>query len=466
MAGWFDRLRKRPRASHERQQLSFGDQDSVQLPASESPNAADCPTTFPRFRSTAGDQLAERHGTAGMHFRLRNAYTPSQPVTDRRRFAGRSHILSSLIRAIEDERLHAVVYGERGIGKTSSMHVVAQAARDARYIAPYVSCGPSSTFDETFRVIAAELPLLFHAQFGPTSAEAERNATFTDLLPETEISVRVASDLLARITGTRVVVFLDEFDRVEAVQFRRHIAEFIKNLSDRAVRVQFVIAGVADNLTDLIENIPSIQRAIFALEVPRMSESETTDLIRNGEAPSGLRFEAPAVRLITDIAQGLPYLASLLSHHAGLATIERGRTNVTGADVVEACREAVAEFRGRVSKRSQLKLVAVTRDYPNRRLAALAQAAPLHGGSFELADLVALAPSETVGSLKALLDELVETALLAETADDDFGRRFRFREESVQTYLWLLVALEQLKASRLAGARASAEVAEPVVAAT
>ena len=264
-----------------------------------------------------------------------------------------------------------------------------------------------------------------------------------------------------------MVVFLDEFDRVEAVEFRRHIAEFIKNLSDRAVRVQFVIAGVADNLTDLIENIPSIQRAIFALEVPRMSEAETTDLIRNGEAPSGLRFEAPAVRLITDIAQGLPYLASLLSHHAGLASIESGRTNVTGADVVEACREAVSEFKGRVSKRSQLKLAAVTRDHPNRMLAALAQAAPLHGGSFELADLAALAPSETVAGVKALLDELVEIALLAEAADVDFGRRFRFREESVQTYLWLLVALEQLNAGRLPGApRAGAEAAQPVVAAS
>ena len=164
VAGWFDRFRVRPRPVQARQQPSLGDQDVAQFPTrSESPSAAaaERPATFPRFRSTAGDQLAERHGNASLHLRLRNAYTPSQPVTDRRLFAGRSHILRSLIRAIEDERLHAVVYGERGIGKTSSMHVVAQAARDARYIAPYVSCGPSSTFDETFprdrRRVAAAL---------------------------------------------------------------------------------------------------------------------------------------------------------------------------------------------------------------------------------------------------------------------------------------------------------------------
>ena len=65
---------------------------------------------------------------------FRTAFTPSQPVVERRLFAGRTGTLTTLIRAIEDERLHVIVYGERGIGKTSLMHVLAEAARDARYL--------------------------------------------------------------------------------------------------------------------------------------------------------------------------------------------------------------------------------------------------------------------------------------------------------------------------------------------
>ena len=42
---------------------------------------------------------------------------------------------------------------------------------------------------------------------------------------------------VVRLVGTRVLVILDEYDRVVDVNFRREVAELIKNLSDRAARV-------------------------------------------------------------------------------------------------------------------------------------------------------------------------------------------------------------------------------------
>ena len=83
---------------------------------------------------------------------------------------------------------------------------------------------------------------------------------------------------------------LDEFDRVESADFRLGIAEFLKNLSDRSIRVQLLIAGVAANLTELLEHIPSIQRSIFALQIPRMTEAEVRQLIKIGEDTSNTGF--------------------------------------------------------------------------------------------------------------------------------------------------------------------------------
>src|SRR6185436_6856799 len=97
--------------------------------------------------------------------------------------AGREGVLKTIIRSIEDQRLHVVIYGERGIGKTSLMHVLTQAAGDARYIVIYTSCGAHSNFDETFRAAAAEIPLLFHSGFSPTTAQAEKGTTLANLLP-------------------------------------------------------------------------------------------------------------------------------------------------------------------------------------------------------------------------------------------------------------------------------------------
>ena len=157
--------------------------------------------------------------------KLLEYFTPSQPVSDRKRFAGRSDVLSSVIRAIEEQRLHVIVYGERGLGKTSVMHVLTQAAREARYLVVYVSCGADSSFDEVFRTVAAHVPMLFHSTVGPTSPEVEKGKTLAELLTSTPISPRMASDMLAKVVGTRVVVVLDEFDRSHSKEFRQNIAE-------------------------------------------------------------------------------------------------------------------------------------------------------------------------------------------------------------------------------------------------
>ena len=74
-----------------------------------------------------------------------------------------------------------------------------------------------------------------------------------DLLPAGPLSPRLVADLFAKLTGTRLLVVLDEFDVCESPDFRRNIAELIKNLSDRSIRTQLVIAGVAADLTELVQ---------------------------------------------------------------------------------------------------------------------------------------------------------------------------------------------------------------------
>ncbi len=282
---------------------------------------------FPRFQSTAGDHLDPRTADkfAVVRAKLRNAYTPAQPVTDRRMFSGRTKVLTTLIRSIEDQRLHTVIYGERGIGKTSLLHVLAQTAHDARYLVVYVTCGARSEFDETFRAIAANIPLIYHSAYGPTSVEGERGDTLVDILPPDAITVRSAVDTMAKIEGTRVLVILDEYDRAGSEDFRRSIAELLKSLSDQSVRVQFLIAGVAANLTELVENVPSIQRNIFAMQVPKMTASEIRSVVKNGEGAADLNFDNGAIHAIIARCIGFPYLASLISHRAALVAVDQNR---------------------------------------------------------------------------------------------------------------------------------------------
>ena len=413
-------------------------------PASNSARAQpDEKKAFPKFHSTAGDQYDARGGDgfAAARIKLRGAYTPAQPIVDRRMFAGRTKVLTGLISALEDERLHTVIYGERGLGKTSLLHVLTQTAREARYLVIYVTCGAASNFDEMMRSVAEGIPLRYHVDFGPTTPEAERGDTFLTLLPTEPIGVRLAGDILAKVTGTRVLVVLDEFDRAQSPDFRRAIAELVKSLSDRSVRVQLVIAGVAANLNELVSNVPSIQRSISALQVPKMTAGEIRELIKNGEPVTGITFDEGAVHAIISRAIGFPYLASLLSHRAGLNAIDRATDTVTAEDVSQATADAVSEALGRISKRSQQQISQRVDAGALGALGALAGAAQSTGGVFTPEDISAQhADPANVAAAKVLVNRLAEQDVLIETKEDEFGKSYRFKEESVPTYLWLLAA--------------------------
>jgi Cdc6-like AAA superfamily ATPase len=443
---WIDKLnpwrpRQRTRAAEDAEQPQY-----IWRPAPAAAVRREQGQPFPRFQSTAGDHLDPRTADrfAMVRAKLRNAYTPAQPVTDRRMFSGRTKVLTALIRSIEDQRLHTVIYGERGIGKTSLLHVLAQAAAEARYLVVYVTCGARSEFDETFRAIAANIPLMYHNAYGPTTMEGERGDTLAELLGPEPITVRSAVDTLAKIEGTRVLVILDEYDRSGSEDFRRSIAELLKSLSDQSVRVQFLIAGVAANLTELVANVPSIQRNIYAMQMPKMTAAEIRSIVKNGEGVAELEFDDAAIHAIIARCIGFPYLASLISHRAALVAVDRNRLNITADDVGTATSEAVNEFKDRITRRSQMQIAEQVRKGRLAALGALAGAAQSTGGWFTLEEITAVhAEPSGIAEAKAAADRMAAERTLIEARDDEFGRAYRFLEASVPIYLWLLAARGQ-----------------------
>jgi Cdc6-like AAA superfamily ATPase len=419
------------------------------------------PVPFPQFRATASDQLGAQAGSALARTRMKllESFTPSQPVSDRKRFAGRSDVLTSVIRALEEQRLHVVVYGDRGLGKTSLMHVLTQAARDARYLVVYVSCGADSNFDEIFRTVASYIPMLFLSTVGPTSPEVEKGKTLAAVLPSTAISPRISSDILAKVVGTRIVVVLDEFDRCVSEEFRQNVAELIKNLSDRLVRVQIVIAGVAGNLTELLEHIPSIQRNLFAVQVPWMPASEIATLINNGADLCGLSFDEDAGNAVVSAAHGSPYLATLIGHHAGLNALDQHRVRVGIADVLAAISSAALEFLGRMSGQVRSRLKGYARGDMASLLGVVAGASLLSGGTFRKEDLWASAASaEKARRCEAIVAELVSSGILLEIKSEAVSV-YEFAEDGVAAYLWLLSVESKLTETQSLASSSSGETA-------
>lgn len=410
--------------------------------------AAQVGSRLPKFKSTATDHL-DRRGRSTfdeMRTRLYSAFSASQPMTDPRSFAGRTEVLEKLIRATEDLRLHTVLYGERGLGKTSLLLMLAQAAREARYLVVYISCGTRSAFEEVVRSIAARIPLLYCNGVSPNSPEVEAGRTLADLLPPGDISPQAASESLSSIIGTRVLVILDEFDQCQSKEFRLSVAELLKSLSDRSVCLQFLIAGVAANLTELIEHIPSIQRNIFAHQLQRMSSGELRDLIKNGEAITGLRVEQAAANGIIQVANGFPYFACLLICYAGLKALDARRSNVTLDDVFGAIRDAIEQFGGRLSQQSKNQIALFDECGNLESLGRLAGAAQAAGGRFEFEEVQALFPDkEIVGQSKSFIEDLANKKIILLSDDGSEFGILRFKDETAVPYIWFLWAYKHLR---------------------
>lgn len=390
-------------------------------------SAVSSAANLPRFGGLANDLDdvdTANPVRAQLRKRLGRAFPLSQPISELRQFAGRRDLLANVIRSIEEQRMHVVLYGDRGIGKTSLLHIVSLLAQEARYQVRYSSCSQSSTFDETFRAIARDIPLLYFRGADPTSEQVEAGKSLADLLDGRILTPSYFSEVLEGVSGTRLLIILDEFDRADSLEFRQSVAELIKNLSDRGTRVQILIGGVAANLAELIQHIPSIRRNLLGIPVNKMNVDEIEEIIRNGEWVAALKFDTDARAAIVRLSNGSPYLANLIAHHAGSLAVDRKESDVTSGDVSATAKDIVQSLRLRMNENAQRQFDALSAAMPAARLSELAREALDNFGRLSAGASMELA--------KALKDR--------DSKDEwiDADGMIRFGDDTIPLALWLV----------------------------
>ena len=385
----------------------------------------------PSFQTSATDRGAARN--TAIRLRLREAFMPSQPVVSRNLFAGRERLLERIIGYIEDQRSHVVLYGERGIGKTSLLRVLVELARDANYFIAQESCGARTDFDQLARSILRQIPIYYYGAISLVDAQSRERETFHDVVGEEPVTSMQLSRILSNFTGTRLLIILDEFDRVPPGEFQLHVAELIKNLSDASARVQIIIGGVADNLVQLLGHAPSIRRNVAAVPVEEMGPEEIKQLVELGETHIGVKFDSEAVAYVIAISHGRPHMARLLCHASALQACSEGRTKITMKDVRDALVGLSAEIGGRLPKQTTALLGrCITKD--KSTMLRMARAALSRGGRFEENE-VSEADLERSPAAE-LLAQLQSAGILKARAETGSGV-YEFSDESAPTYILL-----------------------------
>ena len=244
------------------------------------------------------------------------------------------------------------------------------------------------------------------------------------------------------MTATRVILILDEFDRVADPLMRRDVAELIKNLSDRASRVQLILTGVAQNLDEILGFAPSIRRNVVGLPLRPMTPAEVDDLIGIAENAAGIEFGDAARALLTTIADGSPYLVRLLTHQAGLVALDHRSDLVTESHATAAVERILSDWNASLPRRIQISL---GRDETRAHwplLVAAARAGSAADGFFSAEDVIT-----ELGDIRQ--PAIVERDLmifagahnLLESAAEGTETRFRFRFPGVSSLLLMSRAM-------------------------
>ena len=246
-------------------------------------------------------------------------FSPSGPVTTEELFAGRTTQMQDLINVYAQAGQHAVIYGERGVGKTS-LAATMVALLSSRAIAVRANCDSSDDFASIWRKVLDEIQLVNQIR-GPGFTPAVRDAVTraSEMLPSDSVSPNDVRKVLGVVSHSMpVVVFLDEFDRLEDSASATLFADSIKTLSDQLVSATVVMVGVADDVEELISEHRSVERALVQIHMPRMSLEELSEIV-NRVRRINMDVDRDARRQITRLSQGLPDYTHGLSQAAAVA---------------------------------------------------------------------------------------------------------------------------------------------------
>ncbi len=97
-----------------------------------------------------GDRLlADNEERAALSIRLGTVFSPAAPVNQATLFAGRQQQMQEISDAVNQRGMHAVLFGERGVGKTSLVNVLPEflaLAGISGLAVSRVNCDSSDTF--------------------------------------------------------------------------------------------------------------------------------------------------------------------------------------------------------------------------------------------------------------------------------------------------------------------------------
>jgi Cdc6-like AAA superfamily ATPase len=254
---------------------------------------------------------------------LNQVFSPIMPIQEKDFFFGRITQLEKVAEAINENGQHAILYGERGVGKTSLANIMF-----AKYTNIYpvkITCDRQDNFKTLWERAFESI------QFSKTTSgigfKSDKITQIIDMGNQiSNISNLRASHVvnLLNLFGNdfKMLFIFDEFDNIINEKTKSTFADLIKSLSDNNTNSTVVLVGIADSIESLIGNHQSLERCLKQVKMPRMKKEECEEIINNGLKILDLKIDKNVRNKIIEFSSGFPHYVHLICKYGAKELIE------------------------------------------------------------------------------------------------------------------------------------------------
>ena len=421
---------------------------------------------------TIDENPISREEAKKLSLKATQVFQPQTPISTREFFAGRWEQITTVAGAVSQIGLHIILFGERGVGKTSLANVIGpilsvlEESLDDREPEPRLVVKVNTHEEDSFSSIWLKSfdEISWFENKRAMGFGIENISEQTSFVKKLNISSEPSINEVRKVLSIckRSVFIFDEFDR-GSDKLRKAFTDLIKTLSDYAVNTTIVLVGVSDTVDDLVRDHASITRSIVQIRLPRMSEKELKKILENAANVLGIHFMDEAASFIVRMSQGLPHYTHLI----GLHSTREAANHLSRQVGIENVHSSFVKAVSQVIQSIQSKFLQAVHSAHKEALyekvivacAAAASRARDAIGYFHPSDVVAPLseilnrPTVTIATFQKHINEFCEEdrGLVLERDGSPRSYKYRFRDPLLLPFIFMtalnegLITSEQLK---------------------
>lgn len=330
-----------------------------------------------------------------------DVFTPSTPVEILDIFAGRKNQIEKINRAFNEKGAHIMLYGERGVGKTSLANIIRLQIDRSTNMCFKINCNPNDDFKALWYKMFNQIQVVNYKEYYNLTARIFQE----DL--DSNYVVRQLKQL-----ENKCLYIFDEFDQIQDEETKQDFTYLIKQLSDEGLNTTIMLVGIAENIAELLKEHRSLERCLKEIKIQLMSEDEIKEIIEKGLEKLNIEIDESVKKEIINLSEGYPRYAHLLSKYCCIDYIDKKKKVIDKESLNYATQQSLDEAEESIRREYQKATINDMRNNYDILLLACALADKDEFGAFTHTNIVnvlkKIYPHKVKNNYRNILNSLCE----------------------------------------------------------